>query len=128
MIPSRLARPTVGRTPTSWLYDDGTRIDPPVSVPRPSPARFAATAAPVPPLDPPAVRLVTYGLATSVLVPASWKDENSDANPNANSSRLAFARITAPSARRPSTIVASVVVRLPSQQPQPPVVGMSFVS
>ncbi|CPU67937.1 Uncharacterised protein [Mycobacteroides abscessus] len=82
----------------------------------------------MPPLDPPAVRLVTYGLATSVLVPASWKDENSDANPNANSSRLAFARITAPSARRPSTIVASVVVRLPSQQPQPPVVGMSFVS
>jgi hypothetical protein len=37
------------------LYDDGTRIDPPVSEPKPMPARFAAIAAPVPPLEPPAV-------------------------------------------------------------------------
>src|SRR5690606_38272145 len=128
MIPSRLASPTVGRTPTSWLYDDGTRIEPPVSVPTPRPARLAAIAAPVPPLDPPAVRLVTQGLATSVLVPAAWNAECSDTKPNANSSRLAFARMTAPPARRPSTIAASVAVWFASQHPQPPVVGMSLVS
>jgi hypothetical protein len=34
----------------------------PVSVPRPTAPKFAATAAAVPPLDPAVTRLVSYGL------------------------------------------------------------------
>src|SRR2546421_378140 len=40
----------------------GMRIDPPRSVPRPMGARSAASAAPVPPLEPPAVGLRFHGL------------------------------------------------------------------
>jgi hypothetical protein len=54
--PSRLARPIVLRRPTSALCDAGVLIEPHVSVPRPATAKFAATAAPVPPLEPPGLR------------------------------------------------------------------------
>ena len=52
MMPSRLVSPMVGRIPTKALCDEGPRIEFPVSVPKPTAPRFAATAAAVPPLDP----------------------------------------------------------------------------
>ena len=90
-------------------------------------AAGAATAAPVPPLEPPEVFVVSYGLDTVSAVPAGWRADHCDDRLMANSSIDAFATMTAPSARRPSTMVASVVVWLPFQHPQPAVVGMSMV-
>jgi hypothetical protein len=49
-MPDRLARPTVGLIPTNPLADEGQMIEPSVSVPTPTEARFAAIAAPVPEL------------------------------------------------------------------------------
>src|SRR5437667_86350 len=48
--------------PTSAVWDEGPRIELPVSLPRPTAARFAATAAAVPPLDPAGTRSSAYGL------------------------------------------------------------------
>ena len=56
-LPARLTRPRVGRIPTRLLADAGERIDWPVSLPVPSTPKFAAIDAPVPPLDPPGVRV-----------------------------------------------------------------------
>jgi hypothetical protein len=56
MIPSRLNSPWVGRRPNSDAWAAGTRIDPQVSEPQPIGAKLAATAAPVPPLEPPGQR------------------------------------------------------------------------
>src|SRR5262244_4374293 len=61
MIPARLTRPRVGRTPTRLFAEDGDRIDWPVSDPVPITPKLAAMAAPVPPLDPPGVRVKSYG-------------------------------------------------------------------
>ena len=66
-VPVRGITPGVLRTPTRLQNDDGTRIEPPQSVPRPIAARLAATAAPVPELEPPASRLVSYGLRVSLV-------------------------------------------------------------
>jgi hypothetical protein len=57
MTPARLTSPRVGRTPTRQQAEAGERIDWPVSLPVPSSAKFAAIAAPVPPLEPPGVRV-----------------------------------------------------------------------
>lgn len=43
----------VGLIPTRLLYVEGSRIEPVVSVPSPTTPKLAATAAPVPPLEPP---------------------------------------------------------------------------
>ena len=51
-MPVRLTSPSVGFTPTSPQLFDGETINPSVSVPTPTAARFAAMAAPVPELDP----------------------------------------------------------------------------
>ena len=59
MIPSRLDSPSVPRRPNKLLFADGIRIDPQVSLPMPAAAKLAATAAPVPPLDPPGLRVGT---------------------------------------------------------------------
>jgi hypothetical protein len=56
MTPARLTSPRVGRMPTRLFAEAGERIDWPVSLPVPTTAKFAAIAAPVPPLDPPGVR------------------------------------------------------------------------
>ena len=50
------------RIPTRRLCDDGPRIELPVSVPRPTAPRLAATAAAVPPLLPAVTRPSAYGL------------------------------------------------------------------
>ncbi len=57
ITPPRLTSPRVPRNPTRLFADDGERIDCPVSLPVPSTPKFAAIAAPVPPLDPPGVRV-----------------------------------------------------------------------
>ena len=53
IIPCVLANPLVGRSPKRLLLEAGIRIDPQVSLPHPIVAKFAAIAAPVPPLEPP---------------------------------------------------------------------------
>ena len=53
MMPSRLTSPTVGLIPTTPLALAGLRIEPDVSVPTASAARFALTTMPDPELDPP---------------------------------------------------------------------------
>ena len=57
MIPSLEIRPKVGRMPTQALADAGERVDCPVSEPVPIIPKVAAIAAPVPPEDPPGVRV-----------------------------------------------------------------------
>ena len=49
-------RSVVGRNPTRPHSAAGIRTDPPVSVPMPPGTRPSATAAAVPPLDPPGLR------------------------------------------------------------------------
>src|SRR5437588_9288794 len=60
--PERLVSPSVGLMPTRQLMWAGHTIEPSVSVPRPAAARFAATAAPVPELDPQGLWSSTYGM------------------------------------------------------------------
>ena len=55
-------RPRVGFSPTRPQNAAGVRTDPPPSVPCPSATIPAATAAPEPPLDPPALWSVAHGL------------------------------------------------------------------
>src|SRR5205814_10136676 len=57
-----LTRPMVGRIPTMPFTDDGSRMEPPVSVPRAPRQVRAATAAPDPPLDPAGKRSGFHGL------------------------------------------------------------------
>ena len=52
-----LESPLLGRSPIRLLNAEGMRIDPQVSEPNPAAAKLAATAAPVPPLEPPGTRL-----------------------------------------------------------------------
>ncbi len=56
MMPVRLDSPRVPRRPNRLLLAAGMRIDPHVSLAIPPIAKLAATAAAVPPLDPPGVR------------------------------------------------------------------------
>src|SRR3954453_23336821 len=67
-VPVRGTTPGVLRTPTRLQNDAGTRMDPPQSVPSPTVAKFAATAAPVPELEPPGSRFGSYGLRVSVVI------------------------------------------------------------
>ena len=53
MIPDLLIDPTVGFMPTIELREEGERIDPDVSVPNATGAKFDAIATPLPELDPP---------------------------------------------------------------------------
>src|SRR2546423_2667707 len=61
MIPARLINPSVGLIPTSEFAFEGQTTEPSVSVPIPMAARLAATAAPVPELEPHGLRSSTYG-------------------------------------------------------------------
>ena len=60
--PKRLTRPYVGFTPTTPQRDAGWRTLPPVSDPKAPRHSSAATAAALPPLDPPGTRLRSHGL------------------------------------------------------------------
>ena len=99
--PSRLDRPSVPRSPTRLLCIDGIRMDPQVSLPMPAAEKLAAMAAPVPPLEPPGFRDVSYGFR---VCPPS---ELTVVIPRANSWRLVLPRITAPASRNRRTWKAS---------------------
>src|SRR5260221_14314439 len=92
-IPSRLIKPRGGRSPTRLVAEEGDRMEPPVSDPVPAAAKFAATAAPVPPEDPPGGLVRAYGFFTC---PPS---ELTEIPPLADSCRLALPRISAPASR-----------------------------
>src|SRR3954468_6265076 len=55
-------RPRDGLMPTSPQRDGGVRIEPPPSLPCATGSRPPATAAAAPPLEPPAIRLVSNGV------------------------------------------------------------------
>jgi hypothetical protein len=63
--PSAETRPHVGLSPTTPQQAAGSRIDPALSVPRATSHSSAASAAPLPPLEPPGIRSVSSGLTTA---------------------------------------------------------------
>ena len=91
----------MGFTPTTPHSAAGWRIDPPVSDPNAPAANPAATAAALPPDEPPATRCRSCGLRVGP------KAEFSVDEPMANSSRFVLPTITAPAAASRSTTVAS---------------------
>src|SRR3954470_20578559 len=99
-MPKRLHDPYVGLSPTIPHRAAGWRIEPPVSVPSAHGARPAATAAALPPLEPPGTRVRSHGLRTGP------KPEFSFDEPIANSSWLVLPSNVAPAACRRSTTVA----------------------
>src|SRR5689334_11958759 len=87
----------------------GWRIEPPVSEPKPAGTKRAATAAALPPEDPPATRSRSHGLRVV------WYALFSVEEPIANSSMLARPTNTAPAARRRAATVESPGGRKPSR-------------
>src|SRR5262245_49851378 len=150
MMPSRLIKPTVGLIPTRPFAVPGLRIDPDVSVPMPTVARFAATAMPGPELDPPGVSTGrpsfrgrpsastavgpvrgsgrgSYGLypyPASELYPAGMPLVRK----LANSVIVALPMMIAPAASSFRVTNASDCGTDPANATDPAVVGMSFVS
>ena len=121
ITPFRLTSPRVARKPTRLLADDGDRIDWPVSLPVPSTPKLAAIAAPVPPLDPPGVRVRSYGF---LVCPPS---ELTVVPARASSCRFAFAMMIAPASLSFFTTNPSSGVCKRLNVTDPPVVGMSAV-
>ena len=105
--PCRLTTPYVGFTPTTPHSAAGWRIEPPVSLPKLSAENPAATAAALPPLDPPGTRLGSSGLRVGP------NAEFSVLEPIANSSRFVLPTMTAPAAFEPGDD-GGVVGRLPA--------------
>src|SRR2546421_7759631 len=95
--------------PTTPHSAAGWRMDPPVSEPSASEANPAATAAALPPLEPPGTRDGSRGLRVAPNAEFSVDD------PIANSSRLVLAIGTAPAASTRSTTVAVYGGRQPSR-------------
>ena len=107
--------------PTTPLSAAGWRIEPPVSEPRPTAAKPAATAAADPPLEPPGTRSGRRGLRVGP------KAEFSVDEPIANSSRLVLPIGTPPAATTRSTTVAEYGGRHPSRIFDEHVVGIPRV-
>ena len=120
--PLRLTSPVVGRIPTKLFAEAGERTELTVSVPIPATPNPAATPAPVPPLDPPGVRLRSYGF--SVCPPS----ELTVSPQTANSCRLTLAKIIAPASLSFRTRKASCAGCCSFRQTAPAVVFMSAVS
>src|SRR6478752_593557 len=97
---TRYDEPVRGTT-TRLQKEPGTRMEPPQSVPMPTAPRFAATAEPVPALDPPGSWSSAYGFFVSSL---SDEYENHDV---AKSGSVVLARMTAPASRNLRTMTAS---------------------
>src|SRR5688572_15349128 len=93
--------PYVGFRPTTPLSDAGWRTEPPVSVPSAHTASPAATAAALPPLEPPGTVSRSHGLCTGPNAEFSFEE------PIANSSQFVLPRRTEPSARSRSHAVQS---------------------
>jgi hypothetical protein len=88
-------------TPTVAVSAAGWRIEPPVSVPMASGAWNAASAAALPPPEPPGTRSMFHGLRVGPYA------EFSVELPIANSSMLVLPRIGIPAARSRAVTVAS---------------------
>ena len=88
----------------------------------PAAAKLAATAAPVPPLDPPGLRVGSYGLR--VWPPA----ELIEVMPYASSCRFVLPMMTAPASFSFFTMNASRPVWNPASACDPAVVGMPAVA
>src|SRR5438094_754341 len=95
-------RPYVVFNPNRPQYDDGIRIEPPPSPPVPMGTRPPATAAAVPPDDPPGVRSRSHGLR---VVPLSLVDVWPT---NPNSLAVVSPTSTAPAPRNRDTCVWSM--------------------
>src|SRR5580765_8943369 len=106
-MPERLTRPSVGLMPTSALTFDGETIDPSVSVPTATAARFAAIATPEPELEPDGLRSSAYGFFVCPPRPLQPLVECVDLK-FAHSLRLVLPRITAPASRSRVTMNASL--------------------
>src|SRR6478672_5869854 len=117
-MPVRLTRPSVGLIPTSELLFDGETIDPSVSEPTAATARFAAIAAADPELDPDGFRSRAYGFFVCPPRPLHPLEECVDRK-FAHSLRFGLPRITAPAARKWSTIAASAGGMTPSSASDP---------
>src|SRR5262249_59505468 len=96
----------VGWIPTRLLPADGATIEPSVSVPTAAAARFAATAAPDPELDPDGFRSSAYGFFVWPPRPLQPLLECVDRK-FAHSLRLVLPRITAPASRSRAATNAS---------------------
>src|SRR3954453_21353192 len=98
MMPARLTSPTVGLIPTRAFAEEGHTMDPSVSVPIPTAARFEDMPAPVPELEPHGFRSSAYGFFVCPPRPlhplVEWLDRMF-----AHSLRFVFPKITAPAAR-----------------------------
>src|SRR2546421_7245167 len=112
-MPKRLTAPYVGFIPTIPHSAAGWRIEPPVSVPSAHGASPAATAAALPPEEPPGTRVRSQGLSTAP------KAEFSFDEPIANSSWFVLASKAAPAERRRATAVAVYGGRYPSRMREP---------
>ena len=123
-MPARLVNPMVERMPTRLVCDDGPRMELPVSVPRPTAPKLAATAAAVPPLEPAGTRSSAYGLR---VYPGSSEPTVSNGL-QANSAMLDFASMIAPASRSLRTMKASRSGIDPLSDSDPAEVGMSVVS
>src|SRR6185369_12557078 len=99
--PNRETRPYVGFIPTQPTSDAGWRMEPPVSVPRAPGTMRAATAAALPPDEPPGVRDRSHGLRVGPQALFSVEE------PIANSSMFSLPTITAPACFSLRTTVAS---------------------
>ena len=99
-------RPVLGRIPVTPQSAAGIRTDPAVSVPSAPGTSPPATAAPLPPLEPPQIRSVSHGFRAG---PNAWLVVEA---PQANSCVLSFPTTTAPAARSRATTVASAAATL----------------
>src|SRR5947208_16555220 len=120
-MPLRLRSPSVGLMPTSALLLEGDTIEPSVSLPIATAHNEAATAAPEPELDPDGLRSRAYGFFVWPPRPLHPLDECVDRK-FAHSLRFVLPRMTAPAARRRSTMNASAGACTPSSASEPAVV------
>src|ERR1700741_148052 len=123
MIPVRLTIPTVGLIPTSPLAEEGQTMEPSVSVPTATAARFAAMAAPEPEEDPHGLRSSAYRLRVCPPRPLHPLLELVERK-LAHSLRLVFPRIPAPPARSRSAMKASRAAGRSASASEPAVVSM----
>ena len=89
----------MGFIPTTPQSEAGWRMEPPVSEPSASVASPAATAAALPPEEPPGTRSVSHGLFVR------WNALDSVEEPKANSSMLAL-----PTGRQPASSMRATQV------------------
>ena len=119
--------PTDGLIPATPLREQGQVIDPSVSVPTASGARPAASAAPDPEEEPPALRSSAHGLPVRPPT-ADQPDVDLGERMFAHSDRLVAARTIAPASRRRATSGASRTAGRPSRLVDPAQDGMPATS